>query len=188
MTFLVPGDAAVLGGIQSLITPVLTRGLKIVSFIGSPEIWGFLFLVGAVLFFVRRRKTETIAMVLFGVGNLLTLILKHLIARPRPSGTEAVRLVSESNFSFPSGHALGAVIAAGALWWLWRTERLPHRLAAAIVLTPFAVLVGFSRIYLGVHWPSDVYAGYAVGLVWVVVVWLVLQRRLNRFPAATNPG
>jgi undecaprenyl-diphosphatase len=113
-------------------------------------------------------------------GLLISHLLKAVYDRPRPDLVPHLAHVSTA--SFPSGHAmLSAVVylTLGALlarladnWW----TRL-YFVAVAVILT---LLVGASRVYLGVHYPTDVVAGWAAGLVWAVVCWLIaryLQRR-----------
>jgi len=113
-------------------------------------------------------------------GSVLTLGLKTLIDRPRPDVVEHLTYVATS--SFPSGHSTMSAVVFLTLGSLL-TRLLPHRwlrfyvLAVAILLT---LLVGFTRIYLGVHYPSDVLAGWTAGLVWATLCWLVaraMQRR-----------
>ena len=134
---------------------------------------GFLFLTG------KRHAAATVAVSVVG-GLLLSQALKWGFARPRPDLVPHGQTVYTQ--SFPSGHAmLSAVVylTLGAL--LARTQ--PRRrvklyfLAVAGVLT---VVVGVSRVYLGVHWPTDVLAGWTVGAGWALLCWLVmlwLQRR-----------
>ena len=134
---------------------------------------GYLFLAG------KRHAAATVAVSVVG-GLLLSQALKWGFARPRPDLVPHGQTVYTQ--SFPSGHAMLSAVAyltLGAL--LARTQ--PRRrvklyfLAVAAVLT---VVVGASRVYLGVHWPTDVLAGWAVGAGWAFLCWLVmlwLQRR-----------
>jgi undecaprenyl-diphosphatase len=112
-------------------------------------------------------------------GGLLSQILKALFARERPCD---VLYVWVSSPSFPSGHAVLATVVYLALGILLaRLEPKPLLKAYFLgVMMAFAFLVGVSRVYLGVHYPTDVLAGWAVGLVWALLCWLAawyLQRR-----------
>jgi undecaprenyl-diphosphatase len=130
---------------------------------------------------IARHYPAAILVVASALGGLaLSLVLKDLYERPRPDAVP--HLVPVSTSSFPSGHAMLAAVVyptLGALlarladrWW----ERVYFLTAAGVL----AVLVGASRVYLGVHYPSDVLAGWAAGAAWAIACWLAaryLQRR-----------
>lgn len=142
----------------------------------SPVIILFTQLTGPTLMFVYAlvwglfRKSAT-APIAVGLANLISHFLKKAFERPRPNAAE--HLVVETNFSFPSGHAVGAAACAAAVGYSvnrWRK----------LTLWVIALLVGLSRLYVGVHWPSDVLAGWAIGALTSVVVftsWNLLRRR-----------
>lgn len=98
---------------------------------------------------------------------LLNTALKYLVQRPRPDG---FRLISESGYSFPSGHSMVAMAFFGLLiWMVWRYHRHDvMRVVWCVVFGLVIVMVGVSRIYLGVHYASDVLAGFCVSLIWLV--------------------
>jgi len=116
-------------------------------------------------------------------GEGLNQILKHLFARSRPEAFFGYTL--PSSYSFPSGHAVVSCCFYGALAAILtrRMESGAKKLAIWAVAALMAALIGFSRIYLGVHYPSDVLAGYAAAIVWVSAVragygfWLRRRRR-----------
>ena len=102
------------------------------------------------------------------VGALvLNQVLKFIVQRPRPDG---YRLAVESSYSFPSGHSMISMAFYGLLiWMIWKYERddvMRHVWCCLIGL--IIVMVGISRIYLGVHYASDVIAGFCVSLIWLV--------------------
>ena len=122
-----------------------------------------------------RHNWRAAAMILAGVGGagLANLILKAVFMRSRPS--IFTPLVHETSYSFPSGHSMvSAAFVISLMLILWHTRyRIP-----AIVLGLLATgLIGLSRIYLGVHYPSDVLAGWSVGLVWAVLAGSVILNR-----------
>ena len=135
---------------------------------------------------LRRWSTAFFVLLTLAGGALLNSLLKSGFERPRPDLVP--HAVEVQTASFPSGHAMLAAIAyltLGAL--LARLE--PHwRLKAYIMGTAvtFALLIGVSRVYLGVHWPSDVLAGWCVGASWAIACWfgaqLVAARRRGRRP------
>jgi undecaprenyl-diphosphatase len=104
------------------------------------------------------------------VGNLLNLALKQIFAAPRPDLLPHLDIVH--TYSFPSGHAVGNMVFFGALAML--AARRHASVAAALAIA----LIGVSRVWLGVHWPSDVLAGWIEGLGWLALcaVWLPARR------------
>lgn len=122
----------------------------------------------AIEVFAPGRRPGLCAAVNLVLATLLNLLLKTLIQRPRPEG---YRLVAESGFSFPSGHSMVAMAFYGLLiWMVWRYEKdaLVRRLGV-IGFGLVIVLVGLSRIYLGVHYASDVLAGFCASIAWLGV-------------------
>ena len=96
----------------------------------------------------------------------LNVALKALIARPRPEG---FRLVEETGFSFPSGHSMAAMAFFGLLvWFAWHyVQSRPRRIALCVALGFVIAMIGLSRVYLGVHYASDVVGGFCVSLLWL---------------------
>ena len=122
---------------------------------------------------LRRRYREGVfAAVATGGSALLNLAAKQAFARDRPSLWESI--APEHNYSFPSGHAMGSMTLAVALVLLaWNTRwRWPVFAAMAV----FVPMVGLSRVYLGVHYPSDILAGWAAAVAWTAGVYLLVFR------------
>jgi len=128
------------------------------------------------LLFRRTRKAGILGILAIALGTLLTNItLKPLISRERPwlELSALVPLISEDDpLSFPSGHTCAAFAMAG-IWWSTLDLRWLRYLAMGL-----AILMGFSRLYVGVHYPLDVLAGCGMGLLsaWLV---LLMVRRVN---------
>lgn len=123
----------------------------------------------------RRQGAMWLVAVAAGGGGLLSTAMKYLFARGRPDVVP--HLVAVASPSFPSGHSmLAAVIylTLGALLARFAARRRAkaYFLTVAIIVT---FLVGSSRIYLGVHYPTDVLAGWCAGLAWALVCWLVAR-------------
>lgn len=122
---------------------------------------------------VRRRYRDGLFFGLAVLGSLaLNLAAKNYFARVRPELW--LSIAPEHSYSFPSGHAMGSVtlgVAATLLCWHSRW-RWPVFVAASV----FIVLVGMSRMYLGVHYPSDILAGWAAGTAWVVAMYHLVAR------------
>jgi undecaprenyl-diphosphatase len=117
---------------------------------------------------LRRRYREGLfaGLALAGSG-LLNVAAKQAFSRERPSLWESI--APETTYSFPSGHAMGSMTLACVVVLLcWPTR---WRWPVAVAATAFAILVGLSRIYLGVHYPSDIVAGWLVAMAWTVGVY-----------------
>ena len=152
---------------------------------------GFLTLVtlAAAGFLVLRRKHKAALAVLVavGVGILLSTLVKMGFDRPRPD------LVPHGSYvytaSFPSGHSMMSAVVyltlAALVTRLIQRKRLKgYALGVAMILT---LMVGVSRIYLGVHWPSDVLGGWTAGAAWALSCWLV-ERRLKKRGTVEKEG
>lgn len=125
-----------------------------------------------VLAALRKYREAVFAAIALGGSALLNLGAKLFFARDRPSLWESI--APETTYSFPSGHAMGSMTLAGVLVLLaWHTR---WRWTVVAVMVPFVVLVGLSRVYLGVHYPSDILAGWAVASAWVAAAFLSVYR------------
>lgn len=126
---------------------------------------------------LRRLREGLFAGITLGGSALLNLGTKQLFARARPSLWESI--APESTYSFPSGHAMGSMTLAMVLVLLaWRTR---WRWWVALPMAGFVALVGLSRVYLGVHYPSDILAGWAAACAWTTLAWLLV------FPHGKRP-
>lgn len=146
------------------------------SFIGSPAVLAVIVvIIGAVLLLKRRYRWLLYLGGTTGLGALLNMALKSFFARARPD--LAAQLRHAHGYSFPSGHAMGSTIAFGALTYLafrvltgWRWKSLALALGLTLILA-----IASSRIYLGVHWISDVGAGITAGLIWVTATTVAYE-------------
>lgn len=148
----------------------------------------------ALLLAIRRRYLLLAgwATALLG-GGLLDFALKQAFQRPRPEN--AMDFLTEISWSFPSGHSMGSLIAYGMLAYVISTEFVTRRDARKWVIAACAFMViaiGVSRMYLGVHYLSDVLGGFAAGGLWLTacITGLEVARRLRkttRIPRETEP-
>jgi undecaprenyl-diphosphatase len=134
---------------------------------------------GYLLMRKRYRMLALLAAATVG-GLVVSLLLKNVFARPRPEFTSGDTYVLTA--SFPSGHAmLSAVVYLTLGVLLARTsERYRYKLYFISVALIVSMLVGLSRVYLGVHYPTDVLAGWSLGLIWALLCWVIaefLQKR-----------
>ena len=161
-------DQTVATAIHELTTPALTTFFLVVTALGSMEAIALVSLVGAVVFGAWRRWLLFGTWVIAAGGSVvLILLLKALFARPRPYFEQPLLL--ETYYSFPSGHAMEAVVLYGMLAYFAVLALRTWRARAAVVFgtSLLVLLIGFSRMYLGVHYFSDVVAGFAAGGVWL---------------------
>ena len=153
-------------------TPFFT----IMTIIGTPVGLGVLCaIVAAVLIARGRWRWAAYLFLTGGIGGLLNLQLKAYFARARPELAEALR--DAHGYSFPSGHAMGSTIVFGALCYLaFRVIRTWRWRAVALAFNCTMILaIAASRIYLGVHWISDIGAGIAGGLIWLVATTVAYE-------------
>lgn len=152
--------------VQHLRTPWLTPVMESFSALATPLT--LLVLLLAVAAFAPGRRPGWCCAVNLGLVVLINQALKFIIQRPRPDG---FRLASVSGFSFPSGHSMVAMAFFGLLaWFVWKYEK--DRRQRTLLLAAFGVvivMVGVSRIYLGVHYASDVVAGFCLSLIWLAL-------------------
>jgi undecaprenyl-diphosphatase len=149
----------------------LSRGARSVTLLGSGSVVAVVVALAVVLLALRHRPFDGLFVALSSTGAaVLVEIVKHVVDRPRPAGSH--RLVSATGAAFPSGHAaqsvacyfaLAVVVAAGA-----RSRRA--RTLTFIVAATIALAVGGSRVYLGVHWASDVVSGWLLAGGWLLAL------------------
>lgn len=167
-------DVEVLLTLKSWHRPLLDRAMLGITFLGNPDVLLVIcFLVGIWLL-GRRRRAQATTLAIAGLGAVgLNYLLKDLFARTRPALWE--RIVDVRSYSFPSGHAMISLVVYGAIGYLL-VLRFPRWQPLILSLTALLIsAIGFSRLYLGVHWPTDVAAGYAAGLLWLLACILSLE-------------
>ena len=176
----IPFDEPVLLFAQSMASEGFDRVFLLFSEIGYA--WGVVPVdIGlvVVLLALRRWRQGLFAAVATGGSALLNLATKRLFARDRPALWESIS--PEATYSFPSGHAMGSMTLALVLVLLAWPTRLRWWVVAAMAV--FVPMVGLSRVYLGVHYPSDILAGWAAAALWTIGAYLLLHRR-----TAAGPG
>lgn len=137
-----------------------------ISFLGA-QVLATLLLVVAIALVVRRDWRQLVVLaVTCGGGALLNVALKQAFHRTRPSFASEFAMTS---WSFPSGHAMDSLIGYGLFAYLLSVRFPRARKLILVAAAVLVVLIGYARIYLGVHYLSDVVAGYAAGLIWLSV-------------------
>ncbi len=153
--------------LQQYTQPLLTVIMRVITDFGSYGAVAIGTLVMAALAWRRRWADVTLWIVALGGGEALNLLLKDVFQRARP--LLAHPLIVETDWSFPSGHAMASVIVYGALLALLvpLLSRRTARVGLTVAVLLLMGLVGFSRLYLGVHFLTDVLAGFAAGVAWL---------------------
>ena len=177
-------DEVTRAAVHQFASPVLTTIMRGLSFVGSTLALTIASIAVVVCLAMRKlgREAKLFALTMLG-GALLNTILKLAFKRTRP--IPFFNLSTPETYSFPSGHSLMSACFFGALAALLTARIKSRRLRIIIwiVATAMFLLIGLSRIYLGVHYTTDVIAGFAAALIWVLMIRFVeleLKRRRAR--------
>jgi undecaprenyl-diphosphatase len=192
------GDPRVHGfdlGVQALVhgweSPPLTAAMRTLTFIGSIQVFIPTLIAALALMLLtepkvegRRvvRKRQVTAIFVLAVGGALVLneVFKSYFHRARPVVPWSIG--DEKTFSFPSGHSLFSMVLYGLIAYMVLERKSPgwHRLAVTLAAGAMTFGIGVSRIYLGMHWPTDVLAGWMTGFVWLWgVMWVDRMWRVD---------
>jgi undecaprenyl-diphosphatase len=166
-------------------TPELRLVLVITTQLGSVRVLTGLAVFVAILLLLRRRRLLAFVWLVGPAGGaLLDTVLKVAFERERPPLRDPA--INEMTMSFPSGHSMGSLVGYGLLAYLVVLTARPMwlRVSAVVGLSILVLAIGFSRVYLGAHYPSDVIGGYTVGGCWLAacICALELVRRRPRHP------
>lgn len=156
-------------------SPVLTQIMLLFTFLGGNIMLTISSLALFLLLFIKNYRHEaSLFGVTFVMGCILNLLLKEIIGRARPDMSP---LIHEMYYSFPSGHSMNSLVFYALLAYL--TYHFTRSISRTVFVSSLCILlilmIGLSRIYLGVHYPSDIMAGYLAGVTWFITV-LVIER------------
>lgn len=172
-----PLDTAVFDRFESLPNPRRNRLMLMITFLGKHQ-----FLVPAHLLlifyflFIAQQTWLSVRVLAIGLSSLvLMFILKYLFGRKRPLSP---LLKAARGLSFPSGHAIMSVSFFGLIIYWVQQSGLPQSIEVSLItlLVILILLIGFSRIYLRVHYTSDVVAGLIIGLIWLLIALVVVKQ------------
>lgn len=185
-------DDVTRAAVHTTANPTLTVLMRFMSFVGSTFFLTAATIAVIVWFALRRwgREAKLFALTMIGAA-LLNITLKLAFQRPRP--VPFFNLTAPETYSFPSGHSLASCVFFAGLAAILsgRVKRKRVRTIIWSIATIMFVLIGLSRIYLGVHYTTDVIAGFASALIWIVVVRFVeneLAKRKRRRKAGMQIG
>ncbi len=159
-------DTSILLTIRSWHSLLLDIAMGI-TFIGDPLVLSIICLILGAWLLQRQQKSEATTLAIAFTGAIgLNILLKQLFSRDRPALWE--RIVDVGQYSFPSGHAMVSMVIYGYIGYILATRYRRQQVGIISLTTLLITAIGFSRLYLGVHWPTDIIAGYAAGLVWLI--------------------
>ena len=175
---LVEIDHQVLNSIVSLRNINLTKILLFFTYLGNWQIIVSLGVILVIIFWLTRKKRLMYFLISWLAGSeIILLIFKLIFHRPRPEAKFA--LIPETGYSFPSGHAFISVVFYGIIgYYLFRlTKKGGQKLLIFISSFLIIFLVGLSRIYLGLHWTSDVMASWSLGLFFLILLIAIFKQK-----------
>lgn len=167
-------DTAVLQYFLSIQTPFLNVFFVVISFLGKPYFLLLINLIFSLFLWINQKISIAIVFLIIGSGAArFNLFLKSSLGRQRPELWD--RIIEVKHLSYPSGHAMDSIVIYGLICYYLMTQLKPWRWLILTLTTLFIILIGLSRLYLGVHWPTDVIAGYIMGSVWLVIAILIIE-------------
>jgi undecaprenyl-diphosphatase len=170
-----PGDLNFILLFQSLHSRILLLVMEGVSYIAEGWRSAIFIIFGSIVIWWRLGKFEAILTIAAGLSSLLNSIFKLAVDRPRPTPDLVHVQIVEHGSGFPSGHSFFAILFFGLMAYFAfnHLRRSSLRRLIVVSLLILIILIGASRIYLGVHWPSDVLGGYLAGTVFLgIFIWL----------------
>ena len=181
MTLILSADVWFENLMLSIRTPFWVHVFNLVTFFGNTlTVIGIAGLIGAYMFFFKKEYRPYVAGLVTTLGGaaVCAYLLKEVVQRARPGGL--IPAVTETSYSFPSGHATAAMALYGFFAFLLCRLYPEYKKGIVTIATLIVLAIGFSRLYLGVHYPSDVLAGFAVGGLWLWLgVWLTNKLQLR---------
>ena len=180
-----PFDAPILTMLHAVATPTLDHFFVLMTRLGYS--WGVvpLDVILLLLFVLLRRFRDSLFFGLAVMGSgVLNIVAKNHFARMRPDLW--LSITPETTYSFPSGHAMGsATLGVAVILLCWPTR---WRWPVTIVSLIFVLLVGVSRVYLGVHYPSDILAGWTAAIAWTFGMYALVDRKAPPPPPSAAPS
>ena len=169
-------DRSLLLWIHQFANPQLNGLMLLITALGDPGMVITVFISTIAWLVMKRRYTDVIRFTIACAGGVvINQVMKLFFAKPRPELW--TRLISETSFSFPSGHAVGSMVVYGFIGYIFAREFPLYQKYIYTAASILIIAIGFSRLYLGVHYPTDIIAGYGVGILWLITC---LKVKLDR--------
>jgi membrane-associated phospholipid phosphatase len=160
-------DRSSLLWIHQFANPTLDAVMLFITALADPPMVITVFITTIIWLGIKRRYADVARFVTVCVGGvLINQVMKLFFAKPRPELW--TRLITEHSFSFPSGHAVGSMVVYGFIAYILGRELLQYKGYIYPTASILIIAIGFSRLYLGVHYPTDIIAGYGVGILWLI--------------------
>ena len=160
--------------VHSFVSPALTHFMEVITFFGSAQFLFPAYSVLIILYLIRKKSRLALDITMIGLSSTgILFFLKDIFRRHRPVDPIINHV---AGFSFPSGHSFSSFTFFGLLIYIaWHSEiKRSWKIAIAIVLIAFAAIIAFSRVYLRVHYASDILAGFCLSVVWLMLaLWLL---------------
>lgn len=178
-------DTTILLWINRFANPALDQIMLTATRLGDPEIVVPLTCMGVIWLWWRWRWRVAVIFAITCIGGAaLSTGFKLFFGKARPELWS--QLITETSYSFPSGHALGAMVLYGFLAYLVAQRFQLQKWLVYGIAVLLISSIGLSRIYLGVHWPTDVAAGYSIGFLWLSLCIGLFKLETRRWQTSTN--
>ncbi|MEE3343580.1 MAG: phosphatase PAP2 family protein [Bacilli bacterium] len=163
--------------VKKLRTPTLNTVMRIITRLSNSEGIVLFTLISFIL--IKNKKLALTVPLNVILAAILNQILKHIIRRPRPIG---YRLIKIGGYSFPSGHAMLSMALYGYLLYLTHNyvKDKKKKLILMLLLILIIILVGISRIYLGVHYCSDIITGYSISIIYLIIYTNIIKKHISQ--------
>lgn len=152
--------------VQSMRNNILTSIFKVITNLGG--VYCLIIIATLLTIFIKDKKIAFSIPLNLIIITILNLFLKNIVERPRPIG---YRLIDETGYSFPSGHSMISAAFYGLIiYFIWKNvKNTKLKYVLCMLLSIFIVLIGISRIYLGVHYASDVLGGFTISIAYLII-------------------
>jgi membrane-associated phospholipid phosphatase len=176
-------DNVVFDVVHAFVSPKLTILMTSITFLGGVK-WLSICTIGVVivLLFMKKYPLALFVALTVGLGACFNWLLKWIFKRDRP---DIEALIEQGGYSFPSGHSMGSFIFYGSVaFMLFRAfDRKVYKWISVICFSLLILFIGISRVYLGVHFPSDIIGGFSAGGGWLtlcIALYIFFYKRSNR--------
>ncbi|MFA6588529.1 MAG: phosphatase PAP2 family protein [Patescibacteria group bacterium] len=182
MLFAIPPniDLVITQAIQSYQPGWLTAILKIFTYATIPAVLVIIILAYLGFFHHHYAHQTKLKILLISAGNLLTPLLKMFFARPRPTADLVQVFLHESDYSFPSGHTIGIILFIAAIILLFYRKKSAFRFCLIGLCVLLTLIIPYSRIYLGVHWFTDILGGIFFSGLWIWLSHLLAKKLIPK--------